>query len=185
MTLKSARGIVDADGFSGLNVRKIASEIGYSIGTIYNLFENFDTLILHLNGGTCDELYDHLAAVKTGKDPEANIKALSHSYIDFIEEKPNRWALLFEHSMSDGAELPPWFLEKIYRPMQVLEAEVAELMPKASEERIKTTARILWSGMHGICSLAIGNKLDILTPKPVIEIIDQFVEDYLKGVCAG
>lgn len=184
MTLKSAEGIVDAEGFSGLNVRKIANEIGYSIGTIYNLFDNFDALILHLNGHTCDALYEQLSAVKTGKDPKANIKALTAAYIDFTQDKPNRWALLFEHSMSDGSDLPPWFLEKIYRPMRVLEGQVAALIPQASEDRIRTTARILWSGMHGICSLAIGNKLDILTPKPVAAVVDQFVEDYIKGVCA-
>jgi len=182
MTLKSARGIVERDGYAGLNVRKIAKDIGYSVGTIYNLFENFDTLILHLNGRTCDDLYDHLQQSRNSKNPEKNIKALTRAYIDFLQKHPKQWAVLFEHSMSGGADLPPWYLEKLYRPMGLLEKEVATLTPGQSPEKIKMTARILWSGLHGICSLSLENKLDILTPQPVTAVVEQFVEDYLRGI---
>ena len=59
--LAAAQRIVETDGFRALTARSVADAIGYSPGTLYNLFENLDDLIIHLNGRTLDALYDRLA----------------------------------------------------------------------------------------------------------------------------
>ena len=57
MALAAAREIAEKDGLRGLKARRISREIGYTVGTLYNVFSNLDDLIIHLNGTTLDALY--------------------------------------------------------------------------------------------------------------------------------
>ena len=66
----AAKSIAEAEGLPGLTARRIAKKIGCSVGTLYNVFDNLDTLILHLNGKTFDALYDTLMKLETGGDVE-------------------------------------------------------------------------------------------------------------------
>ena len=45
LILDCAREIAEEEGLRGLTARRIATEIGYAPGTIYNLFSNLDDLI--------------------------------------------------------------------------------------------------------------------------------------------
>ncbi|MGZ8359025.1 MAG: helix-turn-helix domain-containing protein [Allosphingosinicella sp.] len=41
-------------GFARFSAREVAKRIGYSIGTLYNVFGNLDRLLLALNGRTLE-----------------------------------------------------------------------------------------------------------------------------------
>src|SRR5688572_21968269 len=41
-------------GFARFSAREVAKRIGYSIGTIYNVFGSYDQLMLAINGQTLD-----------------------------------------------------------------------------------------------------------------------------------
>ena len=56
MALKAARTLVEKKGYQGLTARKVAKEIGYTVGTLYLVFENLDDLIVALNTETVTEL---------------------------------------------------------------------------------------------------------------------------------
>ena len=57
MTLTAAENIVVEQGYEGLSARKVATAIGYTVGTLYLVFENLDDLILHINARTLDRLH--------------------------------------------------------------------------------------------------------------------------------
>ena len=42
MAISAASKIVEKQGFQSLTARKVASEIGYTVGTLYHVFRNFD-----------------------------------------------------------------------------------------------------------------------------------------------
>ena len=44
MAMAAAREIAEKEGLRGLTARRIAREIGYTVGTLYNLFDNLDDL---------------------------------------------------------------------------------------------------------------------------------------------
>ena len=48
--------IIEKHGFEGLTARRIAKNIGYAPGTIYNMFISMDDLYLQLNAKTLDLL---------------------------------------------------------------------------------------------------------------------------------
>ncbi len=57
LILQAAWKIVGAEGYEGLTARRVAAEIGYAPGTIYNLFASMDDLCQQLCGRTLDDLY--------------------------------------------------------------------------------------------------------------------------------
>ena len=47
LILDAAQEIIDVHGLAGLSAREIARRIGYSPGTIYNMFDNLDDCLLY------------------------------------------------------------------------------------------------------------------------------------------
>jgi len=46
LVLSAARGILADEGLRGLSARRLAARIGYSVGTLYNVYENVDEIVL-------------------------------------------------------------------------------------------------------------------------------------------
>ena len=159
MALKAARDIAEEEGLRGLTTRRIAQEIGYTVGTLYNVFENLDDLILHLNGTTLDDLYEVCSKVRLDEESEAAVLALAESYVRFIREHPKRWSILFEHHLPDGRELPEWHHEKVSRLLGLLEQALAPLFAPGQEAERHHSARVLWASLYGIGALESVSKL--------------------------
>lgn len=180
MALSAAREIAEKDGLHGLTARRIAEEIGYSPGTLYNVFNDLDDLIVHLNGTTLDILYEAVAAQRLDDEPEAALRTLARAYIRFTSDHPNLWSMLFETSVPHGEQLPDWYHEKVRRLLGLAEQALASLFPAGQEEQRHHSARVLWSGLHGICSLARAGAL----PKSESEtaMADSLITNYLAGL---
>ena len=56
MAIDAAAKIVETEGFQSVTARKVASKIGYTVGTLYHVFRNFDDLVIHMNAQTIDEM---------------------------------------------------------------------------------------------------------------------------------
>ncbi|WP_417783777.1 TetR/AcrR family transcriptional regulator [Terasakiella pusilla] len=182
MALDASRTLVLENGVRALTVRKVAGEMGYAVGTIYNLFANLDDLILHVNGATLDALYDTLSDVPLTADADKDVRALSAAYIDFTITHLNLWNALFEHSLPAGEDLPDWYHEKITRLLKLLETALAPIFNGQNPTELEKAARVLWSSLHGICSLATVNKLDIVTAAPALDLTDSLITNYLLGL---
>lgn len=180
MALAAAREIAKKEGLRGLTARGVARRIGYTIGTIYNLFENRDDLIIHLNGTTLDTLYEAVAGQRLDDDPEAALRALARAYICFTSYHPNLWSMLFDPSAPHGEQLPDWYHEKVQRLLGLPEQALASLFPAGQEKQRHHSARVLWSGLHGICSLARAGAL----PKSESEtaMADSLITNFVAGL---
>ena len=180
MALEAAREIAEEEGLRGLTTRRIARDIGYTVGTLYNVFENLDDLIVHLNGTTLDALYEACSEARLDDEPEAAVRALAESYIRFIREHPKRWGIVFEHHLPDGTELPEWHHEKIQRLLGLLERALAPFFPPGQKAENHHSARVLWSSLYGICSLESGDKL--AKNVSVEAMTDSLISNYLAGL---
>lgn len=180
MALKAARDIAEEEGLRGLTTRRIAQEIGYTVGTLYNVFENLDDLILHLNGTTLDTLYEVCSEVGLDDKPETAVRALAECYIRFIREHPKRWSILFEHHLPDGRELPEWHDEKVGRLLGLLEQALAPLFASGQETERHQSARVLWSSLYGIGALESASKLG--KNVSVEALSESLISNYLAGL---
>ena len=53
-----------------------------------------------------------------------------------------------------------------------------------SREEVTIAAAALWSGVHGVCHLALTNKLDLSGMQLIKPVLDQLVDAYLAGLVA-
>ena len=58
--LKQAKTILGHEGFKGLNMRTVAQECSFSVGTIYNYFPTKDDLLAQLMANYWEEYYQVL-----------------------------------------------------------------------------------------------------------------------------
>lgn len=183
LALDASERIIEAEGLQGLTVRKVAGEIGYTHGTLYNVFADLDDLIVHLNGRTLDALYEALKDIPVEGEPNAALMRLSEGYIAFSRRHRNLWGLLFEHHVPDSRELPDWHGEKILHLLTLAETALAPLFPEGKEKERVHSARVLWSALHGICSLEGGRKL--AKHETVEALTRSLVLFYVEGLAAA
>lgn len=181
MAIEAAARIVETEGFQSLTARKVASKIGYTVGTLYHVFRNFDDLVIHLNARTIDEWAALIQKkVKKLRNPEARIRTMAEVYVDYATEHPDRWRLVFEHRAPRGLPTPE--LMKVRR--DVLFEMVAENLraysPDHLEQDVNHTATALWSGIHGICILALTGKLYLGGAFSMGKLVDTLIDSVLN-----
>jgi AcrR family transcriptional regulator len=179
MILDAAREIVAQKGFANLTIRRIGEAIGYSSGTLYNVFDDVDDIVLHLNATTLDSLSDELAAVPVGEDIEAMLISLAEGYIRFVETRPHLWGLLFQKP-STRKPRPDWYEERVERSFALLDSALDPVFESGSEEARREAALVLWSGLHGMCTLATEGI--VLSWDEVRRLSKALVTNYVAGL---
>ena len=180
LVLDAAETIVIEEGFPGLKVRKVAGEIGYTVGSVYMAYENLADLIMHINARTLDAIAAQLKQVKVA-NAEQSIQALAITYLTYASQNFNRWRTIFEYPLPAAAEFPGWYQEKVDNVFAPVEARFLELAPELSEEQRIRAARALWCGIHGICVLSVTGKRDEAGIKDIEEMIVLLVRSFLRG----
>lgn len=181
MAIRAAIRILESQGRSGLSTRRVAREIGYTVGTLYLVFANLDALILEVNAATLDELHEQLIKARgQAGAPRTALQAMAQTYLAYANEHHSRWSLLFSHHMSDGV-VPAWFDEKVSSLFELIGQPLAQIRPDLDERQRNQASRELWSGVHGACDLGLNDKLSFgisFSPQAVLE---SLVGRYLSG----
>jgi AcrR family transcriptional regulator len=180
MVLDAAETIVNEEGFSALKVRKIAMEIGYTVGSIYMVFVNMADLIMHINAKTLDDIAAQLEQVQDSS-AEQSIESMAMTYLNYATQNFNRWSKIFEYRLAADTEIPDWYQEKVENVFSPVEARFAELAPELPDDYRKQAARALWGGVHGVCVLSLTGKQDKAGIKDVEEMIVLLVRNFVRG----
>ncbi|OYW57324.1 MAG: hypothetical protein B7Y80_12045 [Hyphomicrobium sp. 32-62-53] len=182
LILEASTELISEGGLTGLSAREIARRINYSPGTLYNVFENLDDLVLTIEGRLIDGLAAELDKVPAQDSPMEQALAMGRAYLNYTSKKPKLWNLLFEHHLPAGREVPVWYQQKLDSVMQRVEAVVSPLMPRRSAEDVTRSAHVLWAGVHGITSLATADKLAVVTSEGAGPLVDLLISAYLQGI---
>ena len=182
LALEAAKRIAEKRGLRGLSSRGIAREIGYTIGTIYNLFDDFDDIIVHLNARTLDSLCDALVKVRLGKGPELDLIAIAKAYAGFTNQNALLWGVLFEHRLPEGKDLPDWYYERVYRLYGLIETVLEPLFGARQNRKKRHTARVLWGSLHGIMSLS---RQDKIGGENSAKLAETMITNFVRGLTIG
>mgnify|MGYP000901120258 CR=1 FL=1 len=183
--LQAATELIATGGLAGLSAREVARRIGYSAGTIYNVFDNLDDLILTIEGRMLDALDEKLDALPATGNPRENVLQLAQAYLAFTHDNPKLWNLLFEHHLPPGTDVPPAYRAKLEGLLARIEKAMTPLFADTAESERKRAARVLWAGVHGITSLSTADKLSNVSTESAWPLIKDMVETYLNGLKAG
>ena len=184
MAMNAARDIVRQDGMRALTARSLAAAIGYSPGTLYNLFENLDELLLHVNAATLDALHDAVSRDGRTGNPETDLNRMLGRYLSFLDENPALWTAIFEFRRPAGASLPDWYQGRVQKLMQLVEDALAPLFTSGEERERREAASVLWSSLHGICTLAQDGRLSLVSAQSVPQMARSLIANYLVGLRA-
>lgn len=183
MVLRAAENIVIEEGFNALTVRKVAMEIGYTVGSIYMVFQNMDDLITHVKGRALDELADELCEQQEFDSIEQHIQALADVYLDFAHNNFNRWRMIFE-AIND-VPAPEWYQQKVQEMFAIVENLFQRLCPEHSKEQASLAAQALWSGVHGVCVLALNGNLGKVGTDNAQATVRLLVQNFIRGCKAA
>lgn len=174
--------IIKAEGIASLSTRKIAKEIGCAVGTIYNVFNNLDEIILTINATTMIRLQSALQKeAQQEEDPFAALIRLGKAYVSFSHDNYHLWSLLVDHKLSPGNTLPESFRKKVEDLFLLVSRLVAPLV-LGDQERADRAAKVLWASLHGVCSLAMSGKLDTVNAETADVLADSLLRNYLHGL---
>ena len=152
-----------------LSLRQIAKMVGYSPGTLINLFGSYAHLLLAVNACTLDQISQRLEeklATVNSMDPQQQLLLFAQEYLAFAQQHTYQWRLLFEHRLDE--EVPDWQQNRINQLFDLIELRLSQLSPLAKPNELQQASRTIWASVHGICMLEVDNKIfasaDLNTP---------------------
>jgi AcrR family transcriptional regulator len=169
-----------AVGFANFSARQLAKRIGYTVGTLYNVFGSLDNLMLAINGRTLDKWRYHLE-LKLEDCDEYRLKRAVEAYFEFAILNRNCWLALLDFRLPEDQHPPESYTEKVGAIMQVVCKEVsAELPPDRSDEAEELT-RSLLATVHGHCFFALNGTFELLGEAEPIKAAIGRVDDALAA----
>ena len=158
--LEGRRQLAEA-GLARFSAREVAKRVGYSIGTLYNVFGSYDGLMLALNARTLALWAEHLRTrlLTSGGD---RIKALVHGYFEFATANAATWIAIYEHRMADGGPAPESYQALAADLMSLAASEVARALPGVGEDAVLALTRSLVATVHGHCAFALYRTFSML-----------------------
>lgn len=182
MALGAALTILEEEGAKGLSARKVASAIGYTVGTLYLVFRNQQEMVLHLNALTLDDMNEWLESRSAHcTAPRDCLQTLAEAYIDYAMEKGARWNLLFDSVVAEHEVLPEWYQQRLGRLFGRVERMLAPLKSEHEAIEIERAARVLWASVHGICTLKIRHRMDLAGGQSTAQMAQMLIDNFLRG----
>ncbi|NKB48828.1 MAG: TetR family transcriptional regulator [Alphaproteobacteria bacterium] len=182
MAIEAAAALAARDGLRSITARGVARDIGYTVGTLYNVFDNLDDLVRHMNAATMDALYAHVTAAPIEADPEKALRGLARRYLAFVSAQPRLWSAVIEFEPQDGAPAPDWYRHKAQRLVQLGEDAIADLFSPREAAARRRNAFVLWSALYGLTALA--QTTNLAEGDPPTALIDTLVSTYIAGLKA-
>ncbi|MEM9425120.1 MAG: TetR-like C-terminal domain-containing protein [Pseudomonadota bacterium] len=179
LALESARTIVVEEGVAALSGRKVTKRIGYTIGTLYQLFDGMDDLVERMNIGTLSSLFDHCkVAVEQEDDVAAQLNALALGFVEFVRTHPQEWDAIMSYRYKDGYVISEAYNYEIQKLFGLMEGATAQFYGAGQAEEHATDMALLWASLTGIWAVAssereLGGTLE--------HMIDRLVRMYLKA----
>lgn len=183
IALRTAAEVVEQGGAAALTMREIARRIGYTVGALYMVFENLDDLVVQLNERTVIELRQALENVSRKERLAAQrLRLLAAAYFGFALLHTHRWRLVFEHRLPSGQKAPASYRRHTEAIFAGVQENLGQALGAPGGVASAELATALWSGVHGICILALNGKLQAAGPASVHRLLDVLLDRFLMVV---
>lgn len=167
-------------GRSRFSARDVAKRVGYSIGTLYNVFGSADGLMLAINACTLSLWTEYLREQLAQAD-EDRIAALVQAYFRFAEQNSKTWLAIYEHHLAGDEMAPDWYHQVAAGLVELVAAEVAATLPGRPTPDIASLTVSLIATVHGHCVFALYRTFVFLGQDDPVEAALARVREILRA----
>jgi len=163
LILQAAKKLFAEKGIEQTTIRNIANAIEYSVGTVYVYFRDKNEILHELHTQGFKQLGGEMRVLFNVTDPMERLKAIGRVYLQFAIENQDMYELMFH--MKEPMEC----LESLHKEewnegkatFDVLRTTVNQCMEKGhfKGHQLEPLAFAIWSTVHGIASLHIGQRV--------------------------
>lgn len=178
----AARGRIQRAGLQNLRARDVASDTGTALGGLYNVFEDLDDLILHVNGETL-LLLGQFAGERLAQSssPRGALQALAGAYLAFARENYRLWSALFEHRMASERPLPDWYETAQASLIHLIAEPLRSLDPMLDGDAVLVRARTIFGAVHGVVAIALEDRFVGVPKADLARELELFVDMIVAG----
>jgi len=177
MAVASGRELVVAEGPEALTARNVAKLMGYTPGTLYNLFDSIDGLAAAINARTLRAFAETIRQiVRENAKPKKRLRRICEAYLELKATQPHLWALCFATPLKT---LTDDFHEAVHAVFDPVREALLPL--SGSPANARRDAKLLWAALHGICLLQESGKLDVGGPDPAEDLVRRFLKRFPKS----
>lgn len=181
--LALAERIVATEGLPALQARRVATQAGCSVGSVYNVFEDLDGLIIAVNARTLVMLAEPLSNAYESSlslPTRVRLTELALAYMRFAFENQLRWRAVFEHKLAAKREVPTDYRTSQARLLALIERTIHSEI--RNDNTRSHAARALFAAVHGIIALALDNKMSPFDAETVESEIRFIVNAAARGL---
>ncbi|MGM0379713.1 MAG: TetR/AcrR family transcriptional regulator [Bacillota bacterium] len=186
--IEVSKDIVSKKGFDGLSIRKIAKEVGYSPGNIYQYFDNKEEIILEiLKSGYLKIIKSLNIEIKEKKSIKEIIMFKFENYLSEILKRPNIYKFIMLSSNPKILKYTSVFNRKnidknLSSGIKLLEKELKNGVEKKEIRNINTKelSKVLWASIFGIIIKNLVEKN--YNKKNILEEINLVINTFFAGI---
>lgn len=179
--LNAGQALMAEVGFSRFSAREVAKRIGYSVGTVMNLYGSVDQFVLAINSRSFSLWALWLEQSLAGVQGKARIAALVRGYFDFAGSNRNLWAAIYEHRLPDDMPMPDAVAGQRACLMEIVVREIAAILPGRPDAEVGRLARSLVAMVHGHCSFALSGSFALLGEDDPLHLALARVNEVLRA----
>ena len=193
--VEAATDRIAREGYAGLSLRRLASDLGCSPMTPYRYFKDRDEIFAAVRTAAYEEFAEaQEAAIRPDQTPLERLAALGEAYVHFAVRRPNAYRLKFSLSQPDPGSYPE-LADAQLRSWLPLSNAVADAVASGDlDGDPEVLAHLFWSSTHGLVTLHLAGKLQLghdlgeLLPPLLTAIVrgtaarpEEVPRDLLKG----
>ena len=186
LILKEAKKLFVEKGVEQTTIRSIAEGIDYSVGTVYLYFKDKNAILHALHTQGFSQLSGDFKILYNVNDPMERLKALGKVYIQFAIDNPDMYDVMFSlkapMEFLNARQEEDWNEGKA--TFDVLHTTVKQCMAEGhfTGHKAEPLAFMIWSLVHGMCSLEISKRSTGVNLKKPETILTEAYSEFLKIV---
>lgn len=180
--LDAAKKLFLHDGYEATSIRKIAAEIEFSPTTIYLYYKDKNEIAHALHEEGFKMLSEQFAVLGHVEHPFERLKAMGRIYMQFALDNRDFYEIMFimKEPIAEECIEDEWDEGK--RAFNILLSTIQDCQKAGYFKAFEPSAfsLVVWSTMHGLCTMKIHGQLDLVVKKKEIltEVEDPFTHTF-------
>lgn len=181
--LRAAIKLFAEESFEKITMRRIAEAIDYTPGTLYWYFKDKDEIVFALHQRGFEILFAMQQPAMGIADPVERARRLSEIYIDFAVQNPQYYDLMFINSATGRCieRQNEWRVgEAAFGVVRETMRQVIAAGRMRGTDDPDVAAYAAWAALHGIASLLIRNRCQMIPEQDRERIMRQAASLYME-----